>query len=261
MLYAIISDVHSNLAALKAVLDDIHKQGIPDEQILCLGDVVGYGPQPAECLDMVMGLHITICGNHDWAVINEPIGFNRIARQALIWTKKILKPHWFSISGQVRKRYAFLENLPKEHELGDILLVHGSPRSPIEEYVLRSDFDEILGEMTNKMKENFEKTKRLAFCGHSHIPVILSDEPAYIDPHDFVDEPFELNEKRKYIINVGSVGQPRDHDPRSCYVILDTEKQTVRYRRVEYGIEETVAAIHATEELDEALAERLLIGA
>lgn len=261
MVYAIISDIHSNLAALKAVLDDIRKRGIPDERILCLGDVIGYGPQPAECIDMVMPLRITICGNHDWAVVNEPIGFNRIARRALLWTRKVLKPHWYSISKQTRRRYHFIEKLPHRYEFDDVLLVHGSPRNPIEEYVLRSDFDEILAEMTNKMKENFKKVKRLAFCGHSHIPVILSDEPAYIDPREFVDKPLKLKEGCRYIINVGSVGQPRDHDPRSCYVLFNDEEQTIQYRRVGYEIKETIDAIHATGELDEALAERLLIGA
>ncbi|MCX7703750.1 MAG: metallophosphatase family protein [Planctomycetota bacterium] len=260
MLYAVISDIHSNIEAFEAVLEDIRKHNIPNERVLCLGDIVGYGPSPIECIDEAMKLRITICGNHDWAVIHEPIGFNRVAREAIAWTKQILKPRWYSLSGIARRRYNFLANLPETWEFGEISLVHGSPRRPIEEYVLRSDFDEILKEMTGKMRENFSKTKWLAFCGHSHIPLVLTDEPSYLDPRNYVEEPLALKRERKYIVNVGSVGQPRDHETRSCYVLFDDEKLTIQYRRVKYDTEKTAAAIRAIKELDEALAERLLLG-
>ena len=261
MRLAIISDVHANLAAFTAVIEDIKRQGIDEAHIICLGDVVGYGPQPAECIDIAMGLRVTVCGNHDWAVLHEPLGFNRIARQAIFWTRSVLKPGAFSFMGRKRKHWDFLRRLPRSFQDGDYLFVHGSPRSPIDEYVLRSDLDEILGEMTPKLRENFEKTPWVAFCGHSHIPVILTSQPAYYNPRDYYDAELHLNHDYKYIINIGSVGQPRDRDPRACYCILDTSTPSIRYRRVEYDIAVTQELIRKNPDLDDALADRLEIGA
>jgi len=261
MRLAIVSDIHANLPAFLAVLEDIKSQGIDNAHIICLGDVVGYGPQPAECVELAMKLRVTICGNHDWAVLHEPLGFNRIARQAIFWTRSVLKPGPLSLLGKKRRMWDFLRRLPRSFQDGDYLFVHGSPRSPIEEYVLRSDLDEILNEMTQKLRENFEKTPWVSFCGHSHIPVILTSQPAYIDPRDFYDSELRLSHDHKYIINIGSVGQPRDRDPRACYVILDTATPSIRYRRVEYNIAETQKLIRENPQLDNALADRLEIGA
>ena len=258
---ALISDIHANLAALTAVIEDIKRQGIDEAHIICLGDVVGYGPQPAECIDIAMELQVTVCGNHDWAVLHEPLGFNRIARQAIFWTRSVLKPGALSVVGKKRKHWDFLRRLPRSFQDGDYLFVHGSPRSPIDEYVLRSDLDEILGEMTPKLRENFEKTPWVAFCGHSHIPVILTSEPACYNPRDYYDAELRLSHDHKYIINIGSVGQPRDRDPRACYCILDTSTPSIRYRRVEYDIAATQELIRKNPDLDDALADRLEIGA
>ncbi len=260
MLYALVSDIHANLAALEAVLEDARRFGVDYDHIICLGDVVGYGPQPAECVDIAEKFRITICGNHDWAVIHEPLGFNRVARAAIMWTKSVMKPHFYDLVGAKRRRFRWLENLPKSYRDGDVLYVHGSPRSPIDEYVLRSDLDEILYEMTPKLRENFEKTPWVSFCGHSHIPVILTDQPRYLDPKEYVGTELKLKDNHKYIINIGSVGQPRDRDPRACYVLFNDGDFTVRYRRVEYDIEKTVSLIRGTEELDEVVGERLKIG-
>lgn len=263
MRLAIISDIHANLPALQAVLKDIEQQGIDYAHIICLGDVVGYGPKPLECVEIAMRFRVTICGNHDWAVLHEPFGFNRIAREAILWTRSVMKPGPLSyVIGRSKKRYwDFLRRLPRSFQDGDFLFVHGSPRSPLDEYVLRSDLDEILNEMTPKLKENFEKTHWVAFCGHSHIPVILTSRPAFLSPKNFYDTELALSHDYKYIINIGSVGQPRDRDPRACYVILDTSTPSIRYRRVEYDISATQQMIHEIPELDDALADRLEIGA
>ena len=139
---AVISDIHSNLEALEAVLADIQKQGI--SEIWCLGDIVGYGPDPVACLDIVIGLKekgtltAIVQGNHDWAVVNEPLGFNSHSASPIHWTKKEL----IKAAGQPKenKYYQFLKQLPSELDQDGFILVHGSPSDPLCEYIERKDF-------------------------------------------------------------------------------------------------------------------------
>ena len=134
---ALISDVHANLEALTAVLEDIRQQGITE--IYCLGDIVGYGPNPCECLDEVMKLsQVTILGNHDQATLFDPDGFNPVALQAVYWTREQLESSNGSPT-QINKRWDFLGERPRTHTEGDFLFVHGSPREPTNEYVFPED--------------------------------------------------------------------------------------------------------------------------
>jgi len=228
--------------------------GITD--IVCLGDVVGYGPMPLECVDLVMEkCRVTLKGNHDEALVHGAYAFNLRAQKAIEWTRDQLKPGFFSGSA-VRRRWEFLTKLPLRHEEGPDLFIHGSPRDPTNEYVLAT---EIGFGPTEKFEEIFAGFERMLFVGHTHMPCVITDkyetktsaelENKYVYP-DMADQ--------KVIVNVGSVGQPRDRDPRACYVVVDDG--TVTWRRLEYDIEKTVNAMEAIAQLDAALAARLKEG-
>lgn len=249
---AVISDVHANLEALQAVLADIDRRGI--RQIICLGDVVGYGPSPCECIDLVMQrCEVTLCGNHDQAVMYEPLNFNVGAERANFWTRQLLEAE--PDKALRNRRWGYLGRLRIKHQANGILFVHGSPRRPVNEYLFAEDV------YTNPQKvlANFERLEhKLCLVGHTHVPGVFVDEP-YFDPPD------ELPEPRRYvfggdraIINVGSVGQPRDRDTRASYLVVTDE--AAEFVRVEYDIERTVRKIHDIPELDDFLGNRLLDG-
>ncbi len=248
MRQALISDIHGNLEALTAVLADIQTQNI--DRIVCLGDIVGYGPNPCQCLDTVMNkCELTILGNHDQAALFDPEGFNPVALRAIYWTRDELDRGPGPASA-INRRWDFLSELPKFHSEGDILFVHGSPRDATNEYV----FPETVYDQA-RMKLLFEKVKRLSFQGHTHMPGVFTTDGEFISPEDCSCE-FSLNDE-KLMINVGSVGQPRDEDPRSCYVVMDGQNQQILFRRVEYDIEKTIKKIYAIDDLDNMLGDRL----
>ncbi len=248
---AIISDIHSNLEALQAVMADIESRGI--NRIICLGDVIGYGPNPHECLDMIIErCEVCICGNHDVAVFYEPYSFNLGAERAVYWTRSQIEEH--NSQAARNRRIQFLGSLPVTYEGDGFLCVHGSPRKPINEYLFADD----VFNNPNKLLDNFRRLEQMTcFVGHTHVPGILLDDP-YFDPPDELAEPnhFELSEQA--IINVGSVGQPRDRDWRASYVVLDDDE--VEFVRVEYDIDKTVAKIQKIPQLDNFLADRLKEG-
>ncbi|MBN1809843.1 MAG: metallophosphoesterase family protein [Planctomycetes bacterium] len=264
---AIISDIHGNLEALEAVLTDIDYYGLED--IICLGDVVGYGPNPVECLDLVMKrCSVTICGNHDIAVLNQAFGFNKWAKRAIDWTRRKLKPGFMS-RPQTRARWEFLMSRPDRHEEddGNILYVHGSPRDPVMEYMDENDLMNVGFGPDSKIIEVFNLVKWVSFIGHSHKPGIFThypkkDDYAYTHLWDLPDLKLKLGEPGEFkaVVNVGSVGQPRDGDPRSSYVVLDSDEKTVTYRRVFYDVELTRRKIQSIRDLDEKLAARLEAG-
>jgi diadenosine tetraphosphatase ApaH/serine/threonine PP2A family protein phosphatase len=249
---AILSDIHGNLEALQAVLDDVERHGA--EQVYCLGDVVGYGPNPRECLDLAQTFRQTILGNHDQGAMFDPICFSPIAEQAVFWTRNQLESS--PESRQAReKRWEFLAERPRSFRENGFLYVHGSARNPLNEYVFPEDIYN-----QRKMERIFALVERYCFQGHTHVPGVFIEEAA--DRHDF-HAPEELNytyrlDSRRMLCNVGSVGQPRDGDPRACYVLFDG--QTIRYRRVEYDVEMTRRKIHAVPELARVLGDRLLEG-
>ncbi|MDI6732589.1 MAG: metallophosphoesterase family protein [Planctomycetota bacterium] len=251
---ALISDIHSNLEALTTVLDDIKKKGISD--IICLGDIVGYAADPVECLNLVRNCKIVIMGNHDESLLQGAIGFTPHARDAMEWTIKQLKPHWFS-SGGTKSRWDFITNLPTTYLDRDVLYVHGSPRDPTTEYIVESDIEPNLEGAHRKLQHIFEMFPRLCFVGHTHQPGIITQDYRFLKPSDF-NYSFEFEDSNKYIINVGSVGQPRDGDKRSCYVIFDNNKIT--YCRLSYDYHKTKDKIIKTNALSEYFGERLESG-
>ena len=246
---AFISDIHANLEALTVVLDDIRRHGYGE--IYCLGDVVGYGPDPVACTDLVRrNRRVTILGNHDEALAKGAWGFNQIARAAMEWTKRELRPRIFRPGS--RERWRFLLELPLRHEWQGYLLVHGSPREPTSEYILPRDAD---WPPPGMFQELFSSFDNVCLVGHTHIAGVFEESPRFT-PQKSMSEPFRP--KGKVIINVGSVGQPRDNDWRASY--LSVEDGLFRFHRVEYPLEITQQKIRAIPELDVRLADRLKDG-
>ncbi len=245
---AILSDIHSNLEALQAVLADIAEQGI--DEIYCLGDMVGYGPDPRGCIDLLMQCQVSLLGNHDQAVLFDPPNFNPVAERATYWTRDQL-----DVPVPNRKaaetRWEYLGERPLKHQEGDVLYVHGSPRNPLDEYIFPEDIY-----IEGKMRSIFNLVKRYCFQGHTHQPGIFTSTLQYYSPEE-VEYAYRFD-GTKTLVNVGSVGQPRDGDWRACYVLFDGE--TVYYRRVEYDVETTVNKILAIDELDDFLGHRLRSG-
>jgi predicted phosphodiesterase len=243
---AIISDIHGNLEALEAVLADIDALGI--REIYCLGDIIGYGPNPCECVDRIMNCKLTLLGNHDQAALFDPEGFNAQAERAIFWTRKQLEN---DRSPQGERRWEFLGELPRVHREPKLLFVHGSARNPLNEYVFPEDIYN-----QKKMEKIFVMVDHYCFQGHTHIPGVFTEQLNFLAPEE-INNTFTLGTE-KVLVNVGSVGQPRNHDPRSSYVILDGDK--LSFRQVEYDIKTTVAKIYAISDLDNFLGDRLLDG-
>jgi len=254
---AIISDIHANLEALRAVLDDIGDRNV--EQIICLGDVLGYGPEPAECMDLVME-HCPVClmGNHDCATLYEPSNFNIGAEAACYWTRARLENE--SDEAVRSKRWKFLGDLPVKHAIdgsdldsAPLALVHGSPRRPINEYIFPDD----IYNNPNKIRGLFDRVEHLCFVGHTHVPGVFLETPDFYSPEE-LEWVFEVDPDRKAIVNVGSVGQPRDRDSRAGYVLI--EPNTIRFVRVPYDVDATIEKVKAIAELDDYLGTRLKEG-
>ncbi|MBN2022840.1 MAG: metallophosphoesterase family protein [Pirellulales bacterium] len=246
---AIISDIHSNLASLSAVLADIRQQGA--DRVFCLGDIVGYGPNPCECIDLIMErCEVCLLGNHDQGALFDPEGFNSGAERAIFWTRSQLENAGGN-RAQAERRWEFLGELPRNHQEGDLLFVHGSVRNPLNEYVFPEDTYN-----RRKMEKIFALLRKHSFQGHTHVPGVFTEDFRFFGP-DEIDHQYRLTDE-KTMVNVGSVGQPRDGDPRACYVLLDDN--VVHFRRVEYPIEETVSQIHAIPDLDDFLGDRLRTG-
>lgn len=253
---AVLSDIHGNLAALQSVLADIESQSV--DRLICLGDVVGYGPHPRECLDAVAEMAFCILGNHDNSALFDPEGFNRSAESAVFWTRQRLQSD-DSDGIDARRRMRWICELPRVVQEDDVLFVHGSPRGPTNEYVFPED-----SQNPKKLEKLFSLVPRLCFQGHTHVPGVFTNDNAFVRPiecdHQFVFSRTAevLGENLRAMVNVGSVGQPRDGDNRSCYVITDGDQ--IEFRRVAYDVEQTVAAIEAEPDLDNALAYRLRDG-
>jgi diadenosine tetraphosphatase ApaH/serine/threonine PP2A family protein phosphatase len=222
----VISDIHANLAALEAVMADVNKRAFEYDVVWCLGDLVGYGPDPNLCIDLLRTMFgVCLAGNHDKAVINELDlrTFHDSAAYVVRWTQDNLTP----------QNLNFLKARPASSEQGEYLLVHASPREPIWEYITDR----------NVAEENFDFTPA-QFClvGHTHVPAIFVRDGRNAAVHTTLpptDAPFTLKRDSRYIVNPGSVGQPRDGDPRAAYATLDTASGAWTSRRVEYDIAAT----------------------
>ncbi len=225
MRFAFISDIHANLEALEAVLDDIGTQNI--DEVICLGDIVGYGANPNECCELISSrAPVTLLGNHDAAAVDQlsTQHFNIHAKIAIEWTSKNLK----------KENQAFLDALPFKATKPSMTLVHATPYEPNMWYYITS-----LEEAAFNCQ--FFDTQ-LCFVGHTHIPIVIvldKDKELYVHQ----DSSIHLDEVEggRLLINVGSVGQPRDRNPKSCYGIFDNDTGEFIYRRVAYDIDKTQA--------------------
>ncbi|HEX7474991.1 MAG TPA: metallophosphoesterase family protein [Dehalococcoidales bacterium] len=241
MKYAILADIHANLTALEAVIQDIQGRGGVDE-MWCLGDIVGYGPDPRQCIDLIrQRCSACVAGNHDWATIRKigTVEFNLAAGEAIEWTRKQVRP----------EDVEYLESLPLTIEIGDFTLTHGSPHDPIWEYVLSEA----------EARENLKSFKtRYCLVGHSHLPLLFECEKSCTLSEPADGTMIKLGKKR-LIINPGSVGQPRDNDPRASYAVYNEEPGTITLHRVKYDIA-AVQLRMGTAGLPEKLIDRLVMG-
>ncbi|MCY2960672.1 MAG: metallophosphoesterase family protein [Planctomycetota bacterium] len=269
-LTAIISDLHANRPALRMALADARERGA--RRFWCLGDMVGYGAEPRECLDLVMAVctptardpeplagsepllpGLALRGNHEEALFDSAAGFNPIARQAIEWTQDQLG------AGGDRQRsmayWDFLDGLRPEHLDEVAHLVHASPRDPLREYILPRDVHD-----APKMRANFAAMQRdVCFLGHSHVPAVYYEDGRFFRPTK-TEGPYDLafGPGARCIVNVGSVGQPRDGDARLSYALFDG--LTVTFVRLDYDHAAAAAAIRAVPSLPERLASRLFEG-
>lgn len=252
---AIISDIHGNLEALQAVLADIASRGV--KRIVCLGDIIGYGADPLRCIDLVRErCEWSLMGNHDFGVLYEPTNFNSSAESAAFWTREVLDAD--PDDAARRARYEFLGRLRvrvvEQNGAGTVLFVHGSPRRPINEYIFPDD----VASAPDKLSTIFERVPRICFVGHTHVPGVFVDEPDFFMPGELTNSTYTISDEEKAIVNVGSVGQPRDLDPRASYVIVDG--RSVQFVRLAYDIEGAAKKIKAVAALNDWLADRLFEG-
>jgi predicted phosphodiesterase len=244
MRYAIVSDIHANLEALEVVLADVATRK-PDG-VVCLGDFVGYGPDPVACVERMRGvLQAAVMGNHDLAAVETEDAlaakFNPLAYEAILWTRQ-------QLTGTVR---GFLAELPQQVRPDGFLCVHGSVRDPIEEYILDVE----------TARASFGAAEfSICLVGHTHIPTVFEEAGTSVIGEPLLpDRPLLLRSDRRYIINAGSVGQPRDGDPRAAYLWLDLRAQRATVVRLEYPIAKTQGKM-TTAGLPPMLAERLAYG-
>ncbi|MFC1672394.1 metallophosphoesterase family protein [Planctomycetota bacterium] len=243
---AILSDVHGNAVALQAVLADIRKRGIED--IISLGDLIGYGPEPIKCLEMARSFNISLMGNHEEAVLFEPEGFSSKAKSAVEWTRKRLSSVHMS-GGE--DPFEFVGSLLKRHSEDPFLWVHGSPREPTQEYIFPGDV-----RRPEKLKAIFARFDGVCFVGHTHYAGVTTEHMEFLSPPDMLN--VYMIDQGKAVVNVGSVGQPRDGNPRASYVTFDGD--SIVFHRVAYDVQKTADMIFKTPQLDNYLGNRLLKG-
>ncbi len=240
----LISDVHANLVALESVLREFRETQLDD--IWSLGDIVGYGPRPCECVELVRDIapNVSVIGNHDWAAIGRlDLGdFNPVAKYASYWTTMKLTADHIN----------YLESLPNRMIEDDWTVVHGSPQHPVWEYVYNARIAAI--------NFGFFDT-RICFIGHTHIQLYITEDAAAhnvqpVQPQD--GEVIDVSQER-VMINPGSVGQPRDGDPRAGCAIFDPDEMTVTFRRIPYDVEQTQQQLR-NEGLPDSLVMRLALG-
>ena len=240
MRIAIVSDVHANADALRAVLDDVDRRNV--RAIVCLGDTVGYGAEPAEVLDLLFeSCDSMIAGNHDLAATGrlDDSRFSAFARNAVTYARRLLTP------AQREK----LSKLPDEAQFDALLLVHASPADPKEFPYIRD---------VDLARESFAaRDFGIACYGHTHVPLVFTNVGERVAMT--MNPRVELARDGRYLINAGSVGQPRDQDPRASYAIFDSDQRVATFHRVAYDTERASAKIVAAG-LPEQLGTRLLVG-
>ena len=240
MRYGILSDVHSNLEALEEVLQTLEKDGV--DQILCAGDLIGYGADPVQCLKRLReSCTQVVCGNHDWAAAGKmPLDwFNDLARAAVEWTQAQLS----------ESDRSYLKSLPLVWQDANVTLVHASLHEP-------DQFPYIFDLTQAALSLKLQKTS-IAFIGHTHVPAVYlqKGDRAQLLPAAHA----KVVAGEKLLVNVGSVGQPRDGDPRACFCLYDTDRSSFEIRRVRYPVDQVQKKMRKAG-LPEFLAERIAIG-
>ncbi len=273
-MFAVISDIHGNLEALETALAEIDRRSA--KKIYCLGDVIGYGASPGACLDLVIErCELALCGNHDQAVFYEPSNFNIGAERAAYWTRQALEDE--PDKAKRDRRWEILGHMPVRHEMNGLLMVHASPRRPVNEYL----FPEDVYTNPSKILDNFKRLEdrhKACLVGHTHVPGVFLDDPCFDPPDELPDMGlYTITSDEKAIINIGSIGQPRDRDPRLCFVLVhengeapegyeppevDTNDYctTMEFVRLEYDVEASARKIYDIPELDDFLGTRLFEG-
>ncbi len=241
MRYILISDIHGNLEALQAALEFADK--FVPYQLICLGDIVGYGADPKACID-VLGekANLVLAGNHDLAAagVIAPYDFNPLAQESLEWTQRILNDHDKEL----------LANLPLQYIDGDYCFTHASPIEPMKFHYIRT-IDEV-AEVFSAIGQRF------CFVGHTHLPVAVQMSQTAGKTEILRDAIIKLDDDFRYFANIGSIGQPRDSNPDACMVLLDEEYGTLEFFRVPYDISTSQSKI-LSEGLPSYLAERLTL--
>ncbi|MBD3296844.1 MAG: metallophosphoesterase [Candidatus Omnitrophica bacterium] len=239
-MYTVISDIHGNLPALRAVLDDMGH--IPGNTILCAGDLVGYGADPGRVIGCLSDLGVrSVLGNHDAVVsgVRSASGFNPAARKAAEWTRRKLR------NDHIR----FLEQLPYVIREDSISVVHGTLHEPGEFIYMMTPVDAM---------RTFEvMSGRICFVGHSHVPGVYVLREGKL--REYHPKKLKLHKGARYVINAGSVGQPRDGDSRACYCRYDEKEDSIEFRRVEYDVSRARKSIIKAG-LPDSLGDRLLMG-
>jgi len=240
MRYGIISDIHGNLEALEAALDALSGEKL--DKYLCVGDIVGYGANPRECIKRTQALRaVCVCGNHDKASSGglDPARFNESARRSVMWTRRALGEH----------HKEFLRGLDPVYEDANLVLAHGTLQEPEKFYYMLDSLD---------ARGTFKRLKKkVCFVGHTHVPGIFLLKGRRIDYSSRRRTLLSAGEKA--IVNVGSVGQPRDGDPRACYSVYDSENGSVSLKRLSYDIHKAQRKI-LDAGLPSFLAQRLKMG-
>ena len=210
--------------------------------------MVGYGPNPRECIDLVMDCKLVLLGNHDQGAMFDPDGFNQSAERAIFWTRAQLEAT--NEARTVReKRWEFLAERPRSHRENGYLYVHGSARNPLNEYVFPEDIYN-----QRKMERIFALVEKYCFQGHTHVPGIFTENMQFFSPED-VEYASTSSTAARRCATSARVGQPRDGNRRACYVLLDDD--TITFRRVEYDWTKTRDKIYAIPDLDNFLGDRL----
>jgi diadenosine tetraphosphatase ApaH/serine/threonine PP2A family protein phosphatase len=235
--------VHANLEALSAVVDDATRRGV--EQIVSIGDIVGFGPDPVGCVDLIRErCGIALRGCHDQALLEGASHLPQVTRDGLNWAREALG----------EERLAWIESLGIQYEAGGIVFCHASPREPVSEYL----FPEDVRRDQRKLVRAFEKTSKVVFVGHTHIPGVFQENPIRWTAASQLENYFHYKRGDKVIVNVGSVGQPRDGNPQACY--LEVNKNEMYWRRIDYDVKQVVAKIQSNSRLTASTAQRLLRG-
>lgn len=245
MRLAVFSDIHANYEALQAVVDDLKNQKI--DRYVCLGDIIGYGANPNECIDLVRSLPnvIVILGNHDAAVIwgTTPFGMSKAAQEVIFWSMERL----------TEENLTFIKDLEPTRVMGDMIFSHANPYNPKAWRYVNS---------RKYAARTFAKTRnRLVFIGHTHRPMVITRQNFF---QMSFEEPepstlYIVNPRNRQIYNCGSIGQPRDGKPLACYLIFDTRTRQLTYRRIDFDHQKAAAKILAAG-LPASLAKRLAKG-